>query len=130
MKRRVRQTGPSAAMVDALIERAQGLCEVGGHEILGHERGRDWSAHHRLPRGRGGRNALSNLLLVCGSGTTGHHGSIESYRTGAYAAGWLVPTGMDPAAAPVMIGGHLRRWVLLTEDGRYVDTDAPAGVSA
>lgn len=133
MKRRVRATGPTAAVVDAVIERAQGLCEVGGELILGDVRGVDWSISHRIPRGMGGSrrpelNQPQNLMLACGSGTTGHHGAIEQARAGAYAAGWLLHRTADPAAEPVLIGGT--RWVLLTPDGQYRDCAPPAGVSA
>ena len=53
------------------------------------------SVHHRLPRRMGGTrdprsNDLRNLVLVCGSGTTGCHGWIESHRTEAYEQGWLI----------------------------------------
>lgn len=133
MSRRVRQTGPRRDVVDAVIDRAQGCCEIGGHEIRGDERGRDWSIHHRVPRGMGGSrrpelNAPANLLLACGSGTTGCHGAIEASRAGAYAAGWLLTRTADPAVEPVLIGGS--RWVLLTPEGGYRDCAPPAGVSA
>lgn len=133
MSRRVRATGPRRDVVDAVLERAQYACEIGGHQIEGDERGRDWSIHHRVPRGMGGSrrpelNQPQNLLVACGSGTTGHHGAIEESRAGAYAAGWLLHRTADPAAEPVLIGGT--RWVLLTEDGRYEDCPPPAGVSA
>ena len=139
MSPRVRKTGPRRDVVDAVLERAQYSCEVGGHQIAGDERGRDWSIHHRVPRGMGGTrraelNAPANLLLVCGSGTTGCHGAIEGSRAGAYAAGWLLPYNADPATRPVMIEGHKKRWVLLTVDDEgvagYQDCPPPPGVSA
>lgn len=78
----------------ALLSRSGGRCEVRINMVC---RGRAWTRHHRLPRGQGGSNDLSNLLHVCGDGTTGCHGYIEHNRTASYEAGWLVHMGMDPA---------------------------------
>lgn len=47
-----------------------------------------------------GVNSLANLALVCGSGTTGCHGYIESHREEAYERGWLVHSWDDPAEVP------------------------------
>lgn len=35
--------------------------------------------HHVLPRSQGGDDVEANLVWLCGSGTTGHHGFVE-YR--------------------------------------------------
>lgn len=80
------------------------------------------SFHHRQPRGAGGSsregiNSPANLLLVCGTGTTGCHGEIEANRTAAYAAGWLVKHPQDPAAVPVLTV-HSPDAVLLTGAGQ------------
>lgn len=85
------------------------------------ERGVAWSAHHRRPRGMGGSrrddtDTPVNLLAVCGSGTTGCHGYIESHRAEALTNGWLVPQSADPAHASVLVDRE-SRWVYLTEDG-------------
>lgn len=71
--------------------------------------------HHRTPRGMGGsRDPLSaspaNLVTLCGSGTTGCHGWVESHRDQAVTEGWIVLRGTDPATVPVRINGYL--WVL------------------
>lgn len=53
----------------------------------------NYSIHHRQARGMGGsKNAdtKSNLVLLCGSGTSGCHGWVESNRAEAYETGWLV----------------------------------------
>lgn len=59
-----------------------------------------WSVHHRQPRGMGGTrhgaHRLSVLVLVCGTGTTGCHGWIESNRAAARELGWLI-SKFDPA---------------------------------
>jgi len=76
--------------------------------------------HHRQPRGMGGSrltsaNSISNLMLLCGSGTTGCHGEVESRRKNAVAEGFIVPRPASPESTPVLYQGHT--WVLLTVDG-------------
>lgn len=80
-----------------------------------------FSVHHRQPRGMGGSsldvNRASNLLLLCGSGTTGCHGMVESQRVLAYAHGWLVPRSFDTTLYAVLI--YTGDVVYLTDDGTY-----------
>ena len=71
-------------------------------------RGWDWSLQHRRPRGMGGTrlaeiNSPANLLLLCGSATTGCHGYVERERAAALHAGWLVPSSSDPTRDAVLI---------------------------
>ena len=40
--------------------------------------GKRGTLHHVLPRSRGGDDVYENLIGLCGSGTTGHHGLIEA----------------------------------------------------
>lgn len=116
-----RDTGPTKAVVALILERAGWQCEVcAGH--LGEERGRTWSVQHRHPRQMGGTRApwinfASNLLVACGHGTAGCNGRIESERSEATDAGWLVPSGVDPATVPVLL--YDGRRVLLADDGSY-----------
>jgi hypothetical protein len=58
-----------------------------------------YSLQHRDARGMGGSTLLhtmANLVTLCGTGTTGCHGLVESQRTVSYALGWLVPNGVTP----------------------------------
>jgi hypothetical protein len=105
----VRRTGPSEKTRRMVLDRSGGWCEVCGDPLHNGDR---WiaahSIHHRQPRGMGGTsdpaaNAVMNLMLVCGTGTTGCHGRIESHRTVSIDNGWLVPRPTDPATAPVVI---------------------------
>ena len=95
-----------------VFNRAEGMCEKCG--------GRGQSIHHRKPRGAGGTkiaDVASNLLLLCGSGTTGCHGWVERNRVQALADGYLVRRVDDPALIPVL------RWgirVYLEDDGGIV----------
>lgn len=115
-----RSTGPSPAVVDAVLERDHWSCVLCDEGIVG-ERGRDWSIGHRIPRGMGGTtdpriNLPSNLITLCGSGSTGCHGATEGPLRGmAYREGWLVRRHDDPRLIPVLIERG-RRYVYLTND--------------
>lgn len=116
---RPRNTGPTSAVVDAVLERAQYACEVAGCP-LGDRRGVDWHLHHRRPRQQGGTrrrdtNAPCNLLLLCPP----HHAEIESHRSVAYSVGWLLRQNDNPAEVAVLV--QRDRWVYLTGDGDYCD---------
>ena len=120
MKSRYRNTGPRPEVVERCLERAQYSCEPCG-ALTGDVRGVDWSVHHRLPRRMGGTkravvNAPSALLIVCGSGTTGCHGRIESYREAAYERGLILRAHEDPLVVPVRLAIGLVR---LTNEGTY-----------
>lgn len=78
------------------------------------------SIHHRRPRAMGGTHRLetnysSNLLALCGSGTSGCHGYIESHRAESIELGFIVPQYEMPNNVPVKTFIH--GWVLLTDDG-------------
>jgi len=95
-----------------------GVCEICGAA-------RASNFHHRRPGGMGGsrqphQQTAANLLHVCGSGTTGCHGDLESSRTIAYENGWLVHRRDDPTTAPVLRRGQR---VYLGLDGGVADED-------
>lgn len=92
-----KKTGPTNETRHAIYQRAFFECEFCGQENFAH----GISIHHRKPRGMGGTkkkeiNDPSNLLLLCGSGTTGCHGWIESNREQAYEMGLLVRQSDNP----------------------------------
>jgi len=63
------------------------------------------SIHHRKPRGMGGTkkqeiNDPTNLIFLCGTGTTGCHGWIESNRKIAFEKGLLVRQTENPSDIP------------------------------
>lgn len=119
---RRRRVYPS--VVRLVTERDGWACVVCSVNVYGGQRGVDWSLHHRRPAGMGGSklpgaHGPANLLTVCGHGTAGDHGRIESDRAWAYSVGLLVPSYGDPFNTPVLIHGD--RWVHLTADGEYAD---------
>lgn len=72
------------------------------------------SIHHRLPRRMGGtKNPLSNdtrnLITLCGTGTTGCHGWVESHREEALAQGWLIRSYDDLDAPMLRLDGLVIR---------------------
>lgn len=92
----------------------------------------DYSIHHRRARGMGGSkrpetDLPANLVLLCGSGTTGCHHAVESDRLRATADGFLVSQWADPELIPVRT---YRGKVLLSNDGMLVLTPDLAAVAA
>lgn len=131
-----RNTGPTAEAVALVVERDRYTCVRCGHPVSG-ERGIGWSVQHRIPRGMGGSrdprlNLPSNLIILCGSGTTQDHGWVESNRTAALAYGWSVSRHADPAEIPVLVttwpGDETTlpviEWRLLDNEGSYQVTEA------
>ena len=115
-------SGPDNSTVAAVLERSGYRCEACG-KLVGDQRGTDYSIHHRRARGMGGTrwfgcNLPSNLLVLCGSGTTGCHGYVEAHRFHAANAGWLVSRYKDPADTPVEVQGRIVR---LTNQCTYAE---------
>jgi 5-methylcytosine-specific restriction endonuclease McrA len=107
-----------------LYERALHCCEVcGAHGAT--------NAHHRVNASQGGRPTLGNLLLVCGSGTTGCHGRITVHPRWAKTLGYSVPATFEPCDVPV---ARWSRWVgalevvLIDDRGGLELTDRAPGV--
>lgn len=70
--------------------------------------------------------AVTNCLILCGSGTTGCHGWVEKYRAIAEDLGYIVRRGINPPA-----GIRIKRldgsWWLLTSSGLAVEVEAEEG---
>lgn len=111
-------TGPSREVRDLVVQRDRGRCAWCSTYADGPA---GYSLQHRLPRGAGGTNvdavnSPANLIVMCGSGTTGCHGLAEHHPGWARLCGYKIPRGADtePARIPVWRCG---RWVLLADDG-------------
>ena len=99
---------------DALHERAGSLCEMCSKPAN--------NAHHRRNLSQQGQNVLSNLLLLCGSGTTGCHGWVTEHPAMSYRNGWSIEGDVQqPGDVPVRRRGDL---VLLSDDGSITPTEA------
>lgn len=132
MKRRPadnHMTGPEWAEVyRLLLTRSQGRCEGGtpwcvapAGLVAGLPRDQV-SIQHRRAQGAGGTalaeaNGLANFLVLCGTGTTGCHGWVETReRAAAERRGLWVRHCYDAAGAPVPVG----RYPVELPDGRVV----------
>lgn len=113
------------------FERDGEACFLCRRTLRWEDRGQGWSAHHRIPRGRGGTSnpaigSAANCLILCGSGTTGCHGWAEHNRARAISSGILISAnGVGPAFAPtvVRVQRNDSTWWLLTENGRAVEVE-------
>lgn len=65
-----------------------------------------------------------NLVAICGSATTACHGWVESHPDESRAYGWRVDQGQNPAETPILHWQY--GFVLLTEDGGYIESDKAA----
>ncbi|WP_280499411.1 HNH endonuclease [Nocardia cyriacigeorgica] len=77
-----------------------------------------YTIHHRRKRSQGGTWEPSNLLALCGSGTTGCHGWVEANPNLATAFGFWLRHGQDSTTTPVWLWG---RGVLLDDAGGLRD---------
>ena len=113
-----------ASVRAALHERAMSCCEVCGTNGA-------TNAHHRVNQSQGGHHTLGNLMLACGSGTTGCHGRITTNPTWAKQHGYTVPATYTPNDIPVT---RWSRWtgqpetVLLDDRGGITLTDRTPGL--
>lgn len=75
--------------------------------------------HHRLKRSHGGGWAPSNIVHLCGDGTSGCHGWIETHPLWAHEQGlWLMAGDERPELAPAHLRWeNLRSWFVLTDEG-------------
>lgn len=126
----MRRTGPTPQDRHTVLLRASYRCERCELPLNS-----NLSVHHRRPRRMGGTrrpdaNSPQNLLVLCGSGTTGCHGWIESHRREAYDAGYLLYDMDDPLIHPYRDGSG--NWWILTEDGGRIPhkpaTPPPVGI--
>jgi hypothetical protein len=91
-------------------DRAGDTCERCGKGLT---RQSDHSVHHRKLLSRGGSDHVGNLLLLCGSGTTGCHFAVHAMEV----PGYVVPSWDKPELIP------FRHWsgrdLYLLPDGTY-----------
>ena len=105
-------------ITELLMLRSNGRCERCGHDLTNGYR--PVSRHHRIRR-RDGGDRLSNLLLLCGTGTTGCHGHVTEHPGEAYANGWCIRAlgNQDPERVPVRLTDG-RLWLLLDDGSKRI----------
>lgn len=82
------------------------------------------SLHHRRLRSHPfpGLHQPSNLICLCGSGTTGCHGWVHNHIKRAREYGWILPmTCQRPDLAPLWSARH--GWILIDDHGNTHLTD-------
>ena len=112
-----RKTAATDETRDIVLMRAKFRCEICGSPLM------QMSIHHRKPRRMGGTrdpeiNSAANLMAVCGSGTTGCHGWLESHRAEAKEKGYLVSQWDEPSKVAVLILGQ--KFLYLDAEGGYL----------
>lgn len=83
--------------------------------------GQQASLHHRKLRRAVDADTVQNLVLLCGSGTTGCHGWAHHNRAAAADTGWVVSQHADPSEIPMITVGGLWR-IELHPDGTKTET--------
>lgn len=121
--RRWRATGAAPETRTAVVQRDRWQCVRCGKDVTSHPA----NIQHRKPRGMGGTrdasvNKAANLILLCGTGTTGCHGWVETHREAAHEAGWSIPWWASPEKVPVTYPDG--RMYTLTNDGGKKAVDA------
>jgi hypothetical protein len=120
-----KHTGFSPVVRQTIIDRDRHTCQRCGIGLVGASIG--YSLQHRTGRMMGGTddpaiNRPGNGLTLCGSGTTGCHGWVESHPTEAAKAGWAVESWADPTTVPVRTPSG---WQLLNDRGYSWSTTPP-----
>lgn len=120
--RRPKDTGPDRTTRDLIKLRDEWRCCVCGESVYD----RQVSIHHRRNRGSGGTrdaavNRPSNLLLVCGTGSTGCHGDLTDNRQRDVAldAGWIVSTNSTDEPINVPVHHAVHGLIYLDDEGDW-----------
>lgn len=114
---------PTRAVLDTVWLRDQSRCFLCSRQL--HRGHGGYSVHHRVPRGMGGSrepelNQPPNLILLCGSGTDGCHGWVESNRKAAMDLGLIVSRFHQTAIELVAVRRWGAHWVTLQPDGTLI----------
>lgn len=122
-RRTPRNTGLSRTVRRLVLERDHYRCVACGRPI----EGAAYSIQHRKARGMGGTadpaiNSPANLIVLCGTATTGCHARAEARDIDGRRNGYWVRQQEHPADIPVLIasatpGSGTR--LFLTESGTY-----------
>jgi len=129
-----RDTGPTAAVRDLVMKRDGFACVRCGQSTIG----RPHSVQHRKARQSGGTsdplaNSPSNLILLCGTGSTMCHGEVTAnLDRHDLAAGYRLESWQDPERESVLYvseyGSGQNAWLLpdgeLAFDDPYEDEAA------
>ncbi|BCP41391.1 hypothetical protein MINTMi27_14840 [Mycobacterium intracellulare] len=93
---------------ETVKNRAEGMCERCC-------RSTSLTLHHRKKRSQGGAWTPTNILALCGHGTSGCHGWVEHNPNAAELEGLHVRPWQNPDELRVLYRGA---WAMLTADGK------------
>lgn len=98
------------------------------HDLPVVKRVAEFSIYHRKSRGMCGSNSTDvnifpNLIVLCGTGTTGCHGWVEANPDEAYRDGLLLYELADPVLGPAF-SEYRGYWIDLTTE-KYFATTPP-----
>lgn len=108
-------SNPTPKVLDLVWERAFHCCERCGRRLI--RGGGSYSIHHRrrrLPEFAGVHDA-ANLVLLCGSGTTGCHAWVHGHPRDSRTEGFIVSSYSEPSSWGVLHAVY--GWVLLDDAG-------------
>ncbi len=107
---------------ESCLRRDKYKCVICGRPLIGCVTG--YSIHHRHMRSHNwdGINSPSNLISVCGSGTTGCHGRIHANPEDAYNHGWLLHA-WEEQPAEVPLSTYFGDGVRLDDDWRVIKSN-------
>lgn len=110
----------SAELQHYVIARDQGNCFRCGKALWGHDGytlvslADEYSIHHRKPGGVDGKPGQgASLILLCGTGTTGCQGWVESNREDATDAGFFIKS-VDNAELLPAYSEYRGKWINLS----------------
>ena len=106
----------------AVLARALYKCERCSRDFLGYP----VSVHHRRPRMMGGSknemlHEMANLIVLCGTGTSGCHGWVESNRAKARELGYLIQK--IESAEDIPFQDETGLWWKIHNDGHKTQLD-------
>lgn len=109
-------SGPSKGTLALVWSRARFACERCGVPL---PPGAWTSVHHRRAKGMGGdrrpgTHEPANLVLLCGSGTTGCHGHVHANPAEGRDEGFIVSRWAEPAEVGFL---SPRGWLLIDNAG-------------
>lgn len=115
---------PTALAREQALERDGRACAGCGIPV---RPGMWWSLQHRVRRQVGGHR-LSNLLVLCGSGTSrGCHREAENRTEVTHLRGLWLRIDENPLEHPVQYAtADGPKWFLLNDQGDRTECDAPA----
>ena len=111
---------PSRLVCELVDRRDEYCCVRCGRYLIGNPASR----HHRKLRSQASLAEVhnpSNLILLCGTGTTGCHGWVHAHPAEACRYGWMVRSYREVWDIAVLSKKH--GWIFLDDDGGWIHVE-------